>query len=176
MSNISLDYSRTLGFIKKEEIEYIENQVFNAHEMLHSKRGPGNDYLGWVELPEEYDREEFARIERAAERIKEKCDVFIVIGIGGSYLGARAAIEMLNHSFYNMLPKDKRKTPEIYFAGNNISPVYLNHLMDLIEGKDVCINVISKSGTTTEPAIAFRIFKEYMEKKYGKKEVERILY
>lgn len=169
MPNIGLDYSKVLGFIKKEEIEYIENQILNAHEMLHNKRGPGNDYLGWVDLPEQYDREEFSRIEKAAEKIKEKCDVFVVIGIGGSYLGARAAIEMLNHSFYNMLPKNKRNTPEIYFAGNNISPVYLKHLMDLIEGKDICINVISKSGTTTEPAIAFRIFKDYMEKKYGKK-------
>lgn len=176
MKNISLDYSKTLGFIRKEEIKYIENQIVSAHNMLHNKTGQGNDFVGWVNLPMDYDKDEFASIERAAERIKEQCDAFIVIGIGGSYLGARAAIEMLNHSFYNILPKDKRKTPEIYFAGNNISPVYLSHLMDVLEGKDICINVISKSGTTTEPAIAFRIFKEYMEKRYGKKGASERIY
>lgn len=169
MANISLDYSKTLGFMKKEEIKYIENQILSAHDMLHNKTGQGSDFLGWVNLPLEYDKDEFFRIEKAAKRIKEQCDAFIVIGIGGSYLGSRAAIEMLNHSFYNILPKNKRNTPEIYYAGNNISPSYLKHLLDVVEGKDICINVISKSGTTTEPAVAFRIFKEYMENKYGKK-------
>lgn len=176
MANISLDYSKTLGVIKKEEIKYIENQILNAHGMLHNKSGQGNDFLGWVNLPMDYDKDEFLRIESAAERIKKQCDAFVVIGIGGSYLGARAAIETLNHSFYNILPKNKRSTPEIYYAGNNMSPVYLKHLLDVLDGKDICINVISKSGTTTEPAIAFRIFKEYMEKKYGKKGASERIY
>lgn len=176
MSNIKLDYSKVLGFINSEEMKYIENQITSAHDMLHNKTGQGNDFLGWVNLPENYNREEFQRIKEAAERIKKQCEVFIIIGIGGSYLGARAAIEALNHSFYNMLPENKRNAPEIYFAGNNLSPVYLKHLLHLIEGREVCINVISKSGTTTEPAIAFRVFKEYMENKYGKKEASKRIY
>jgi glucose-6-phosphate isomerase len=162
--------------MKKEEIKYTENQIMNAHDMLHDKTGQGKDFLGWVNLPLEYDKDEFLRIEKAAERIKEQCDALIVLGIGGSYLGARAAIEMLNHSFYNILPRNKRKTPEIYYAGNNMSPVYLKHLLDVVDGKDICINVISKSGTTTESAIAFRIFKEYMENKYGKKGASERIY
>ena len=169
MSKIKFDYNMALGFINENEISYLENQIESAHRMLHEKSGPGNDFLGWVELPNDYDREEFSRIINAAQRIRENSDVFIVIGIGGSYLGARAAIESLSHSFYNMLPKDKRNGPEIYFAGNNISSTYLTELLELIDGKEVSVNVISKSGTTTEPAITFRIFKEYMEKKYGKK-------
>lgn len=176
MANISLDYTKAFGFIKEEEIKYIENQILSAHDMLHNKTGQGNDYLGWVNLPMDYDRDEFLRIEKAAERIKKQCDALVVIGIGGSYLGARAAIETLNHSFYNLLPKNKRNTPEIYFAGNSISPVYLKHLLDLLEGKDICINVISKSGTTTESAIGFRVFKEYLEKKYGKKGASERIY
>lgn len=176
MANISLDYSKALEFMRKEEIKYIENQILNAHDMLHNKTAQGNDFLGWVDLPMEYDKDEFLRIEKAADRIKKQCDAFIVIGIGGSYLGSRAAIEMLNHSFYNILPKNKRNTPEVYYAGNNMSPVYLKHLLDVVEGKDICINVISKSGTTTESAIAFRIFKEYMEKKYGKKGAAERIY
>lgn len=162
--------------MKKEEIKYIENQIMNAHDMLHDKTGQGKDFLGWVNLPIDYDKDEFLRIEKAAERIIEQCDALIVIGIGGSYLGARAAIEMLNHSFYNILPRNKRKTPEIYFAGNNMSPVYLKHLLEVLESKDICINVISKSGTTTESAIAFRIFKEYMECKYGKEGASERIY
>lgn len=174
MHTITLDYSNAL--IKNHELEYMGDQISFAHKMLHEKKGPGNDFLGWVDYPVNYDKDEFERIKSAAERIKETSDVFIVVGIGGSYLGARAAIEALSHSFYNILPKNKRKTPEIYFVGNNISGTYLKHLLDVIEGKDISINVISKSGTTTEPAIAFRILKEYMEKKYGREEARKRIY
>ncbi len=168
MAKIAFDYKNALDFIKEHEIAYLKNQVEDAHNKLHDKKGPGNDFLGWVELPNNYDKEEFTRIIKAARKIREDSDVLIVIGIGGSYLGARAAIESLSHSFYNMLPKAKRNGPEIYFAGNNISSTYLAELLEYVEGKDISVNVISKSGTTTEPAIAFRVFKEYMEKKYGK--------
>ena len=132
--------------------------------------------MGWIDLPTQYDKEEFSRIQKAAAKIQSDSDVLIVIGIGGSYLGARAAIEMLSHSFYNELSKDQRKTPEIYFAGNNISSTYVSHLLQLIEGKDFSVNVISKSGTTTEPAIAFRIFRAELEKKYGKEEARKRIY
>ncbi len=168
MSNINFDYSKALGFIGQHEIDNMAEYVKSAHDMIHNKTGAGNDFLGWVDLPNDYDKEEFARIKKAAEKIRSNSDVLIVIGIGGSYLGARAAIEMLSHSFYNSLDKDKRKTPAIFFAGNNISSTYMSDLLDTIEGKDISVNVISKSGTTTEPAIAFRIFKEILEKKYGK--------
>jgi glucose-6-phosphate isomerase len=144
--------------------------------MLHEKTGPGNDFLGWVDYPVNYDKEEFQRVKKAAEKIKNDSDVLIVVGIGGSYLGAKAAIEALSHSFYNELSKEQRKTPEIYFAGNNISSTYLRHLLDVIKGKDISINVISKSGTTTEPAIAFRVLKKYMEEKYGKEEAKNRIY
>ena len=141
-----------------------------------SKTGAGNDYLGWISLPEDYDKEEFARIKKAAEKIKNDSEVLIVIGIGGSYLGAKAAIEFLSHTFYNNLPKEKRIYPEIYFAGTNMSSVYLNHLIDLIGDRDFSVNVISKSGTTTEPAIAFRVFKKMLEEKYGKEEAGKRIY
>jgi len=144
--------------------------------MLHNKTGLGNDFLGWVDLPNNYDKEEFARIKKAAEKIKSDSDVLVVIGIGGSYLGARAAIECLGHSFRNNLNKEERKTPEIYFAGNNISSTYLIDLLDVIKDKDVSLNVISKSGTTTEPAIAFRVLKEFLENKYGKDEAAKRIY
>lgn len=168
MSDIRFDYSRALDFLGEHELENLAPQVRAAHTMLHEKTGAGNDFLGWVNLPEEYDKEEFARIKKAAEKIRSNSDVLIVIGIGGSYLGARAAIEMLSHSFYNALSGEKRKAPQIFFAGNSISSTYLCDLLDAVEGKDFSVNVISKSGTTTEPAIAFRIFKELLEKKYGK--------
>ena len=168
MKKVTFDYSKALGFFSEAEIGYMETQVNGAVELLHSKTGAGNDFLGWMDLPVNYDKAEFARIKAAAEKVKNNSDVLIVIGIGGSYLGARAAIEFLSNTFYNNLPKDKRKTPEIYFVGQNISSTYINHLLNMIEGKDVSVNVISKSGTTTEPAIAFRIFKDYLEKKYGK--------
>jgi glucose-6-phosphate isomerase len=176
MATIKLDYKNALGFVGEHEIQYLQKQIMDAHTMLHEKNGPGKDFLGWVELPNQYDREEFARILKSAEKIRTDSDVLIVVGIGGSYLGARAAIEALKHSFYNMLPKDKRNGPEIYFAGNNISSTYMAELLELIEGKDVSVNVISKSGTTTEPAIAFRILKDYMEKKYGKEEAKKRIY
>ena len=157
------------GFVSEHEYEGMAAQVTAAHNTLVSRNGLGNDFLGWVTLPEDYDKEEFARIKAAAARIKEKCDVLIVIGIGGSYLGARAAIELLKSPFYNNLKKD---TPDIYFVGNNISSAYLNEVLSICEGRDICVNVISKSGTTTEPALAFRIFKKLLEDKYGKEEAK----
>ncbi|WP_136603853.1 glucose-6-phosphate isomerase [Paenibacillus dokdonensis] len=177
MSNpLKFDYSKALEFINQHEVDYFAEPIKLAHEQLHNKTGAGSDYLGWIDLPSAYDKEEFARIQKAASKIQSDSDVLIVIGIGGSYLGARAAIEALSHSFYNYLPKDKRKTPEIYFAGNNISSTYVTHLLDLVEGKDFSVNVISKSGTTTEPAIAFRIFRAALEKKYGKEEAKKRIY
>ncbi len=176
MQKLKFDYSKATGFITENEIMNLDGFVKAAHEMIHKKSGPGNDFLGWVDLPAVYDREEFERIKAAAQKIKSDSDALVVIGIGGSYLGARAAIEMLSHSFYNVLPKSKRKTPEIYFAGNNISSTYLADLLDILEGKEISVNVISKSGTTTEPAIAFRIFKEYMEQRYGKKGARERIY
>jgi glucose-6-phosphate isomerase len=176
MQKLKFDYSKAMGFISETEIMNLDSFVTAAHNMIHKKSGPGNDFLGWVDLPTAYDREEFSRIKAAAQKIKSDSDALVVIGIGGSYLGARAAIEMLSHSFYNMLPKSKRKTPQIYFAGNNISSTYLADLLDLLEDKDISVNVISKSGTTTEPAVAFRIFKEYMEQKYGKEGARERIY
>ncbi len=160
-------------FISKHEYEAIAPMVSAAHESLHSKTGMGNDFLGWVNLPEDYDKEEFARIKAAAERIKGNSDIFIVIGIGGSYLGARAAIEFLKSDKYNDL---KKETPSIYFTGNSISSSALAELVSICEGKDVSINMISKSGTTTEPAIAFRVFRELLEKKYGREEAKKRIF
>ena len=168
MSSISFDYKKALPFVGQHEIDYMSEYVASAHKMLHDKTGAGNDFLGWVDLPVDYGKEEFARIKKAAEKIRSDSDVLVVIGIGGSYLGARAAIEMLSHSFYNALDKEKRGAPAIFYAGNSISSTYLAELLEAVEGKDISVNVISKSGTTTEPAIAFRIFKELLEKKYGK--------
>lgn len=172
--NISLDY--TNSFIEKHELDHIKSFIYDSQELLHSGRGPGKDFIGWVDLPKDYDKEEFNKIKEAANKIKDDSDVLIVIGIGGSYLGARACIEALSHSFYNILSKEKRKTPEIYYVGNNISSSYILDLFDVIEGKNISLNVISKSGTTTEPAIAFRIFKEYMENKYGREEAKNRIY
>ncbi len=152
------------GFVTDDEIKGIQAQAELAYKTVMTKSGAGNDFLGWVELPENYDKEEFARIKLAAEKIKKSCDMLVVIGIGGSYLGARAAIEFIKSPLYNNLKKD---TPDIYFAGNNISSTALTELLSLAEGRDVCINVISKSGTTTEPAIAFRVFKKLLNEKYG---------
>ncbi|WP_053982478.1 glucose-6-phosphate isomerase [Niameybacter massiliensis] len=174
MSKITLDYSKT--GINKHEVEFFEAQVKLAHEMLHNKTGVGNDFLGWIDLPADYDKAEFERIQQAAEKIKNDSDVLIVIGIGGSYLGARACIEALSHTFYNSLSKEQRKTPAVYFVGNNISGTYLKNLLDVCEGKEVSVNVISKSGTTTEPAIAFRVFKKYMEERYGKEAAKERIY
>lgn len=176
MSKLQFDYSKALPFIHQHELDYLAEPIKLAHEQLHNKTGAGSDYVGWIDLPHAYDKEEFSRIQQAAGQIQKDSDVLIVIGIGGSYLGARAAIEMLSHSFYNELPKEKRKTPEIYFAGNQISSTYLTHLLELIDGKDFSVNVISKSGTTTEPAIAFRVFREALEKKYGKEKARKRIY
>jgi len=169
--NITLDYSKAAGFFSEEELENIKAQVMLSHKLLHEKTGAGNDFLGWIDLPADYDKEEFSRIKKAADKIRSDSDVLIVIGIGGSYLGAKAAIDFLCGPFYN----NNAKT-QIIFAGNSISPNYLNELLKSIEGKDVSVNVISKSGTTTEPAIAFRIFRSYLEEKYGKEEAAKRIY
>ncbi len=173
---LKVDLSKLQGFINPDELEKLEPMVRAAHKLVKEKSGAGNDFLGWVDLPEDYDKEEFARIKKAAEKIKGDSDVLVVIGIGGSYLGAKAAVEMLNHGFHNMLPKEKRKAPQIFFLGQNLSGAYLNQVLEMIEGKDLSVNVISKSGTTTEPAVAFRIMKDYMEKKYGKEEAAKRIY
>ncbi|WCK55795.1 glucose-6-phosphate isomerase [Aneurinibacillus sp. Ricciae_BoGa-3] len=169
---ISYDYSNALSFMEQSEVDNLGEFVKVAHTMLHEKKGPGSDYLGWVDLPLNYDKEEFARIKQAAKRIRSNSNALVVIGIGGSYLGARAAIESLSHSFHNQM----NGTTQVYFAGQNISSTYVSHLLELLEGKDISINVISKSGTTTEPALAFRIFRDYMEKKYGKEEAKKRIY
>lgn len=174
--SISLDLSKVAPYLKENEITYMEEMVKTAHEKLHNGTGAGSDFLGWVDLPVNYDKEEFARIKNSAAKIKSDSDVLIVIGIGGSYLGARAAIEMLTNNFHNALDKDKRKAPKIFYVGNNISSTYMTELLQAIEGKDVSLNVISKSGTTTEPAIAFRILKSYVEKKYGVEEARKRIY
>ena len=174
--SLALNTKHLSSFIKEEEYKAIYPQVEAAHKTLEAKDGPGSDFLGWMYLPRDYDKEEFARIKAAAKKIQSDSDVLLVIGIGGSYLGARAAIEFLSHSFYNVLDKSVRKTPEIYFCGNSISSTYLKHLMDVVGDRDFSINMISKSGTTTEPAIAFRVFKEKLEAKYGKKGAAERIY
>ncbi len=171
MKKITVDYKAALKFFQDEEIKNMNEQVMTAHSMLHEKTGEGREFLGWVDLPREYDKEEFARIKTAAKKIRNDSDVLIVIGIGGSYLGAKTAIDFLRGPFYN-----HTTNPQIFFTGNNISPNYINGLLKTIEGKDVSVNIISKSGTTTEPAIAFRIFKEYLENKYGKEEARKRIY
>ena len=176
MEKLNFNYQFAKNFFNENELRQIKPYVELANEVLTSKSGAGNDFLGWVDLPETYDKDEFARIKKAAEKIKNDSEVLIVIGIGGSYLGAKAAIEFLSHSFYNNLPKDKRKTPEIYFAGTNMSGVYLQHLIEVVGDRDFSVNVISKSGTTTEPAIAFRVFKKMLEEKYGKEEAAKRIY
>ena len=176
MTKVTFDYSKAASFVKEHEVESMKKLALDAKELLVSKKGAGNDFLGWIDLPVDYDKEEFDRIKKAAEKIKSDSEVLLVIGIGGSYLGARAAIEFLRHSFYNVVSKEIRKTPEIYFVGNSISSTYIRHLMDVIGERDFSINMISKSGTTTEPAIAFRVFKAMMEKKYGKEEAAKRIY
>lgn len=163
--SISLNTKYLKDFVAPHEMEAAKAQAELAAKTLADKSGLGNDFLGWVDLPTNYDKEEFARIKAAAKKIQSNSDILIVIGIGGSYLGARAAIELLKSPFYNNLKKD---TPDIYYVGNNINPTYLNEVLSICEGKDISVNVISKSGTTTEPALAFRVFRELVEKKYGK--------
>lgn len=176
MGNVIFDYSRAAGFVSAEEMENMKATAMCAKNVLMDKSGAGSDFLGWIDLPVDYDKEEFQRIKMAAEKIQNDSDVLLVIGIGGSYLGARAAIEFLSHSFYNVLPKGKRKTPEIYFVGNSISSKYIHDLKDVLEGKDFSVNIISKSGTTTEPAIAFRVFKDMLIEKYGREEANKRIY
>lgn len=176
MEKLVFDYSKALEFFSEAELGMMKEQVAVAEKFLNEKNGAGNDYLGWIELPTNYDKDEFERIKKAAEKIKNDSDVLVVIGIGGSYLGARAAIDFLSHTFYNSLTKEQRKAPEIYYVGNNISSTYLKHLLDVLEGKDYSINVISKSGTTTEPAIAFRVLKKHIEEKYGKEIAKERIY
>ncbi len=175
-NKVTFDYSKASCFISDAEVQSMKKIVTDAKELLVSRSGAGNDFLGWIDLPVAYDKEEFARIKKAAEKIRNDSEVLVVIGIGGSYLGARAALEFLHHSFNNIVPKEIRKAPEIYFAGNSISSTYVKHLIDVIGDRDFSVNVISKSGTTTEPAIAFRIFKEMLEKKYGKEEAAKRIY
>ena len=173
---VVFDYSRAAGFVSAEEMDNMKATVMCARDVLMAGSGAGNDFLGWIDLPVDYDKEEFERIKKAAAKIQNDSDVLLVVGIGGSYLGARAAIEFLSHSFYNVLPKGKRKTPEIYFLGNSISSKYIQDLKDVLEGKDFSVNIISKSGTTTEPAIAFRVFKEMLIEKYGREEANKRIY
>ena len=176
MKSIMLDCRKAGDYITEENFAGMEPLVLAAQEVLRSGQGAGNDFLGWVDLPVKYNKREFARIKEAAEKIRSQAEILLVIGIGGSYLGARAAIDFLNHTFYNQLPAEKRQGPAIYFAGNNISGTYLQHLVDLVDGKDFAINVISKSGTTTEPTIAFRIFKKLLIEKYGKEGAAERIY
>ena len=175
-NKVTFDYSLTENVISADEIKSMEKITNDAKELLLSKEGAGSDFLGWIDLPIDYDKEEFARIQKAAEKIQSDSEVLLVIGIGGSYLGARAAIEFLRHGFYNNVSKEIRKTPEIYYCGNNLSGTYLSQLIDVIGDRDFSVNIISKSGTTTEPAVAFRIFKEMLEKKYGKEEAAKRIY
>ncbi|CCY58356.1 glucose-6-phosphate isomerase [Clostridium sp. CAG:632] len=174
--NISFDYSNARFMVSDDNLKAMSKRVLDAKEVLVSRTGAGNDFLGWLDLPINYDKEEFARIKKAAAKIQSDSEILIVIGIGGSYLGARAAIEALRHSFYNVIPKEQRKTPQIFFAGNNISSTYLEHLLEVVGDRDFSINIISKSGTTTEPAIAFRLFKRLLIEKYGEEEAAKRIY
>ena len=175
-NKVTFDYSKTAEYISEGEITAMKRIAEDAKKLLLSREGEGNDFLGWIDLPVDYDKEEFARIKKAAAKIQSDSDVLVVIGIGGSYLGARAAIEALRHSFYNSVDKEIRKTPEIYYAGSNISSTYMAHLLQVIGDRDFSINIISKSGTTTEPGIASRIFKKKLIEKYGKEEAAKRIY
>lgn len=177
MSNlVTFDYSIASKFVAEHEVSMNAKQAQDAKELLLSRTGAGNDFLGWIDLPVDYDKDEFERIKKAAKKIQEDSEVLLVIGIGGSYLGARAAIEFLRHGFYNSVSKEVRKTPEIYYVGNNISSTYMTELIETIGDRDFSINIISKSGTTTEPAIAFRVFKKLLMKKYGREEANKRIF
>ena len=167
---ITVDYGKALDFVNESDLPNIEQEIIRAHDMLHNKSGLGNEYLGWVTLPDDYNKSEFERIQKAASKIRQDSDILLVIGIGGSYLGAKAALDMLNKHF------DKNKELEVIFVGHHISSTYMADLLDYIDGKELSINVISKSGTTTEPAIAFRIFKQYLIDKYGLEEANKRIY
>ena len=176
MDTLYFCYKNAQKFIGDHEVESIKPAVLDTAKRLTEKNGDGKDFLGWIDLPVNYDKEEFARIKKAAEKIRNDSDILFVIGIGGSYLGARAAIDFVKHSFYNDLPKEKRKAPQIYYVGNSMSAAYIEELIDLIGDKDFSVNVISKSGTTTEAAVAFRVFRELTEKKYGKEGAAKRIY
>ncbi len=176
MKEIKFDAGKAESFLPREALASMEKEVMDARRILREGTGDGNDFLGWVDLPIHYDKKEFARIQQAAQKIRQDSQALVVIGIGGSYLGARAAISFLGHSFYNEVSSSVRNAPEIYYAGNSISATYLSHLLDVLHDKDFSINVISKSGTTTEPAIAFRVLKKVLEKKYGKEGAAKRIY
>lgn len=176
LSHINFDYSKAMPFFGSYKLSFLEQTVESIHHEMHSDFTDHKKYLGWIDLPSNYDEQEFIRIQTCAKRIQETSDILLVIGIGGSYLGARAAIEMLNHSFYNLLPTEKRKTPQILFVGHNLSSTYITHVIDLLANKEFSINIISKSGTTTEPAIAFRVFRKLLEEKYGKEQAAKRIY
>ncbi|OFI48296.1 glucose-6-phosphate isomerase [Floricoccus tropicus] len=176
MAHIKFDYSKLAPFVAEHELDYMQSQVTAADELIRKGTGAGSDFLGWLDLPENYDKDEFARIQKAAKKIQSDSEVLVVIGIGGSYLGARAAIDFLNNSFVNLQSKEERKAPQILYAGNSISSTYLSDLVEYVTDKEFSVNVISKSGTTTEPAIAFRVFKELLVKKYGKEEANKRIY
>ncbi len=176
MNNITLDYSKAIPTVSTDELLSMAEEVQKAHDTLTLKNGAGSDFLGWATLPIDYDKEEFARVKAAAEKIQKSCDVLIVIGVGGSYLGAKAAIDVFSNNFYNALDPKDRKTPQIFFAGHSVNPTYLAELCDFVRDKDICLNVVSKSGTTTEPAIAFRVLKELVETKYGKDEARKRIF
>lgn len=174
LTYITINNEYVTPFLKNNSVASFQNNINEAHEQLHNKTGAGNDYLGWLDLPKTYDISEFQAIKQAAEKIKANSDVLLVIGIGGSYLGARAAIDMLTHDFKHLVSNEK--SPDIIFVGHHMSATYISNLIEALEGKDISINVISKSGTTTEPAIAFRIFKKFIEDKYGKEEAQRRIF
>ncbi|WP_396513289.1 glucose-6-phosphate isomerase [Lactococcus garvieae] len=176
MAHIKFDYSKLKPFVADKELDEIQWQVDGADKLLREGTGAGSDFIGWLDLPEDYDKEEFARIQKAASKIQSDSEALIVIGIGGSYLGARAAIDFLNNSFVNLQSKEERKAPQILYAGNSISSSYLSDLVEYVADKDFSVNVISKSGTTTEPAIAFRVFEELLVKKYGREEANKRIY
>ena len=174
MENIKVNL-KNARLLEKSIMEYTDT-VAEIHNELHTKAKDKKEFLGWLNLPTKYDKKEFEKIKKTAKKIQSDSEVLLVIGIGGSYLGARAVIEALTNTFYNMLDKEKRKTPQILYVGNNLNPNYINDIIDLIGNRDLSINVISKSGTTTEPAIAFRIFRELLENKYGLKEAKKRIY
>lgn len=176
MDKVTVDLNNTKPYIKDEEIKALDPFIKEAHKMLHEDTGLGNEFIGWLDLPLNYDKDEFKRIKKASDKIKANSEILLVIGIGGSYLGARAAIEMLSHNFKNLLKKEDKEGTDIIFVGNSISSTYIAELLEVIGDKDFSINVISKSGTTTEPAIAFRIFKEILENKYGIKEAKNRIF
>ena len=173
---LKLDLQRTIGMVTQEELKNVEAATKLALATVVDRTGPGSEFLGWVDLPLDYDKSEFDRILLSAEKIKHDSDALVVIGIGGSYLGAKAAIEMLTHTFHNELPKGEKQGVNIYYLGHNMSSDYMNDFLELINGKDISVNIISKSGTTTEPAVAFRVMKKYLEDKYGKAEAAKRIY